>query len=47
MYIARDKSGTILISKDKPERMTSHWKSPNSNYFVCNKDFAKELFDIR
>lgn len=44
MWIARDKSGTVLISQGRPERMTCHWKSPDHQYYVMNAKFADEVF---
>lgn len=44
MWIARDKSGTYLLSENKPERMTSHWRSPNHRYYVMNSKYGIELF---
>lgn len=43
MWIARDKSGTVLISEERPERMTCHWKAPNHRYYVMNSKYAEEL----
>lgn len=44
MWIARDKAGTCLISEEKPERMTCHWRSPNHRYYVMNEKYSLELF---
>lgn len=43
MWIARDKSGTVLISEERPERQTCHWKSPTHRYYVMNSRYADEL----
>lgn len=43
MWVSRDKSGTVLLSEEKPERMTCHWKSPNHRYYVMNAKYANEL----
>ena len=43
MWVARDKSGTVLISEERPERMTCHWKSPNHRYYVMNSKYVDEL----
>ena len=44
MWIARDKSGIIIISEKCPERMTCHWKAPNHRYYVMNTKYGMELF---
>lgn len=44
MWIAKDKSGTVLICQEKPERMTCHWRSPNHRYYVMNSKYGMELF---
>ena len=43
MWIARDKAGNCVISEEKPERMTCHWKVPNHRYYVMNAKYADEL----
>lgn len=43
MWVSKDKSGTVLISESKPERMTCHWRSPNHRYYVMNAKYADEL----
>lgn len=43
MWVSKDKSGTVLISEAKPERMTCHWRSPNHRYYVMNAKYADEL----
>lgn len=43
MWIARDKAGTCVISQEKPERMTCHWKVLNHRYYVMNAKYADEL----
>lgn len=44
MYAARDKSGTILLSEEKPIRMDCHWKSPTYEYMVMNQKYGDEIF---
>lgn len=44
MYAARDKSGTILLSEEKPIRMNCHWKSPTHEYMIMNQKYGDEIF---
>ena len=44
MYVAKDKSGTVLISVKEPERMTAHWKAPDCQYMVVNAKYAETMF---
>ena len=44
MYAARDKSGTVLLSQEKPIRMDCHWKSLTHEYMVVNQKYGDEIF---
>lgn len=44
MYAARDKSGIVLLSKEKPLRMDCHWKAPTCEYMVMNANFGNSVF---
>ena len=44
MYVARDKSGIVLLSKEKPLRMQCHWKAPTCEYMVMNANFGNSVF---
>lgn len=44
MYIAKDKSGTVLISVNKPERMMAHWRPFDCQYMVMNAKYAETMF---
>ena len=46
MWIARDKSGTYLLSEERPERMLAHWRSPNNHYMVMNAKYGEILFSV-
>ena len=47
MWIAKDKSGTVLISENKPERRTSNWASPDNHYMVVNAKYGETLFSVK
>ena len=47
MWIAKDKSGTVLISENKPERRTSNWVSPDNRYMVVNAKYGETLFSVK
>ena len=44
MFIAKDKSGTILISVKEPERMTAHWRALDNQYMIMNAKYAETMF---
>lgn len=44
MFVSRDKSGTILLSENKPSRQLSHWSTSDKCYMVMNKDYGDKLF---
>ena len=44
MFIAKDKSGTVLISVNKPERMMAHWRVLDNQYIVMNARYAATIF---
>lgn len=44
MFIAKDKSGTVLISVGEPERMAAHWKAPDCQYMIMNAKYAETMF---
>lgn len=44
MFIAKDKSGTVLISVNKPERMIAHWRALDNQYMVMNAKYAEVMF---
>ena len=47
MWIARDKSGTYLLSENKPERRTSNWVSLDNHYMVINAKYGETLFSVK
>lgn len=44
MFIAKDKSGTVLISVKEPERMAAHWKPIDCQYIVMNAKYGEQVF---
>ena len=44
MFVSRDKSGTILLSEDKPIKQLCHWSISDKNYMVMTKEFGDKLF---
>lgn len=44
MFIAKDKSGTVLISVNKPERMMAHWRALDNQYMIMNARYAETMF---
>lgn len=43
-YVARDKSGALFISKQKPERMTDNtWDTWDMDWVALNKDAFPDL----
>lgn len=46
MFISKDKSGTYLLSVNKPERMRAHWKSIDDQYMVINSKFGEKIFPM-
>lgn len=44
MFIAKDKSGTVLISVNKPERMMAHWRALDNQYMIMNVRYAATIF---
>lgn len=44
MFVAKDKSGHVCISVERPVRERAYWRPINCRYIIMNNKYAEELF---
>ena len=44
MFVSKDRGPHYLVSREKPDRMISHWRPKDQYYLVLNEKLGQELF---